>query len=157
MAIKTRLNPRTLIYRMLITGNGFNLEGFDELWDCTTCATCASRCPKQVSPMDLVISLRSWIVEKGRIHPNIKSALTSAFRYGNPLNMPREERRGWAGDLPVKTFAEGTDYLFFVGCTPSYDPRGQKVARSLTTILLQAGLDFGILGEEESCLSLIHI
>ena len=151
MAIKTKLNPRTLIYRLLIAGNGFDLEGRDELWDCTTCSTCSSRCPKQVNPMEIVIALRSQFVEKGRVHPNVKTALESTFRYGNPLTMPREERGAWAKDLPVKPFEEGTEYLYFVGCTPSYDPRVQKVATSLTRLLGGAGVDFGILGEGESC------
>jgi len=151
MAIKTKLNPRTLIYRLLVAGNGFDLEGRDELWDCTTCSTCSSRCPKQVNPMEIVIALRSQFVEKGRVHPNVKTALESTFRYGNPLTMPREDRRAWAKDLPVKDFEEGTEYLYFVGCTPSYDPRVQQVAASLTRLVGGAGLDYGILGEGEGC------
>lgn len=151
MAIKTRLNPRALIYRLLIAGNGFDLEGREELWDCTTCSTCASRCPKQVNPMEMVIALRSQFVEKGRVHPNVKTALESTFRYGNPLTMPREDRAAWVGELPVKFYEEGLEYLFFVGCTPSYDPRVQQVARSLARLLERAGVDYGILGEGESC------
>jgi Fe-S oxidoreductase len=101
--------------------------------------------------MEMVIALRSQFVEKGRVHPNVKTALESTFRYGNPLTMPREERGAWAKDLPVKPFEEGTEYLYFVGCTPSYDPRVQKVAASLTRLMGGAGVDFGILGEGESC------
>ncbi len=151
MAIKTRLNPRSLIYRVLITGNGFDIEGREELWDCTTCNTCASRCPKQVNPMEMVIAMRSQFVEKGRVHPNVKTALESTFRYGNPLTMPREDRAAWAAGLPVKFYEEGDQYLYFVGCTPSYDPRVQQVARSLARLLERLGVDYGILGEGESC------
>src|SRR5574341_1541693 len=147
MAMKTRLNPRSLIYRLLIAGNGFDLEGREELWDCTTCATCYSRCPKQVNPMEAVIALRSVFVEKGRVHPNVKAALESTFRNGNPLTMLREDRGAWAADLSVKPYSEGTEYLYYVGCTPSYDPRVQQVARALE----RAGVDFGILGVQENC------
>jgi len=152
MAMKTRLNPRNLIYRVLIAGNGFNLEGREELWDCTTCSTCYSRCPKQVNPMEAIIAMRSAIVEKGRIHPNVKTALESTFRQGNPLKLPRSDRANWAKDLHVKSIAEqGAEYLYYVGCTPSYDPRGQKVARSIVKIMNTAGIDFGILGNDENC------
>ena len=151
MAMKTRLNPRSLIYRLLLTDNGFDLEGHEELWDCTTCSTCSERCPKQVNPMDMLIALRSQIVERGRVHPNVKTALESTFRYGNPLTMPREDRAAWVGDAPVKNYEEGREYLYFVGCTPSYDPRVQQVARSLARLMAKADVDFGILGEEESC------
>jgi len=151
MAIKTKLNPRSLIYRVLIAGNGFSLEGREELWDCTTCATCYSRCPKQVNPMEAIIAMRSAFVEKGRVHPNVKTALESTFRHGNPLTMLRADRAAWAKDLSIKAIAEGAEYLYYVGCTPSYDPRVQQVARSLVSILQRAGVDFGILGTEENC------
>lgn len=151
MAIKTKLNPRSLIYRLLIAGDGFSLDGREELWDCTTCSTCYSRCPKQVNPMEAVIALRSAIVETGKIHPNMKTALESTFRQGNPLTMPREDRAKWVGDLEIKLVGDGAEYLYFVGCSPSYDPRVQNVARSLVHLLQKGSVDFGILAEEESC------
>lgn len=151
MALKSNLNPRNLIYRLMIAGNGFDIEGREELWDCTTCGTCYSRCPKSVNPMEAVIDLRSAFVEKGRIHSNVKVALESAFRHGNPLTMLREERDAWIGDLPVKSMTEGIEYLYYVGCTPSYDPRVQQVTRSLVQLLDKLGVGFGVLGVEENC------
>ena len=151
MAMKTKLNPRMIIYRLLVAGNGFNLEGREELWDCTTCNTCYSRCPKEVNPMETMIALRSAIVEKGRVHPNVKTALESTFRHGNPLTMPREDRAKWVGDLDIKMMADGAEYMYFVGCSPSYDPRVQQVARAIVRLFQQGGVDFGILAEEESC------
>ena len=43
------------------------------------------------------------------------------------------------------------EILYFVGCYYSYDPRIQKVAAATAKILQKAGVDFGILGSEESC------
>jgi Fe-S oxidoreductase len=150
--MKTRLNPRNLIYRVLIAGDGFELEGRDELWDCTTCSTCYSRCPKRVNPMEAIIAMRSAFVEKGRVHPNVKTALESTFRQGNPLKLSRSDRANWARDLQVKSYAEqGAEYLYYVGCTPSYDPRGQKVARAIVKVMRAGGVDFGILGNDENC------
>jgi Fe-S oxidoreductase len=151
MAIKTKLNPRAIIYRLLVAGNGFDIEGREELWDCTTCNTCASRCPKQVNPMEALIALRGSFVEKGRVHPNVKTALESTFRHGNPLTFPREDRAVWADGLGIKPFDDSVEYLYFVGCTPSYDPRAQKVAQSLVRLFNQGGASFGFLGSEESC------
>jgi len=151
MAMKTKLNPRSLIYRLMIAGNGFDIEDREELWDCTTCNTCTSRCPKLVNPMEAVIALRGAFVEKGRVHPNVKTALESTFRQGNPLTFPREDRSIWADGLGIKQFEQGTEYLFFVGCTPSYDPRVQKVSQAITRLMQQSESDFGFLGSEESC------
>lgn len=151
MAQKTSLNPRSLIYRLLVAGNGYDIEGRSELWDCTTCNTCASRCPKLVNPMEMVIALRGAFVERGKVHPNVKTALESTFRYGNPLTMPREERDAWSQGLGIKHISDGASLLLFVGCTPSYDPRVQKVTQAITRLFLQGGVDFGILGQDESC------
>jgi len=151
MAIKTQLNPRVLIYRLLTAGNGYDLEKHEELWDCTTCGTCFTRCPKEVNPMETVIALRCEFVEKGRVHQNVKTALESTYRHGNPLTLPREDRGVWAKDLSVKLMSKGAEYLYYVGCSPSYDPKAQKTSRALVRILQRAGVDFGILGTEENC------
>ena len=51
----------------------------------------------------------------------------------------------------MKPFAEGMEVLYFVGCYYSYDPRLRKVAVAVADILNRAGVDFGILGNQESC------
>ena len=43
------------------------------------------------------------------------------------------------------------EVLFWVGCAGSYDARAQKVSIAFTKILNEAGVEFAILGEEESC------
>ena len=49
--------------------------------------------------------------------------------------------------------AEGKEpeVLFWVGCAGSFDPRAQKVTVAFCKILNEAGVDFAILGKEESC------
>jgi Fe-S oxidoreductase len=41
--------------------------------------------------------------------------------------------------------------LYWVGCAASYDDRAKKIARATAKLLKQAGVDFAILGQEESC------
>jgi heterodisulfide reductase subunit D len=59
--------------------------------------------------------------------------------------------------IEVKTVsqlaAEGRkpEYLFWVGCSGSYDPRSQKISVALVKLLNIAGVDFAILGDEEAC------
>jgi Fe-S oxidoreductase len=62
-----------------------------------------------------------------------------------------ETRANWAKDLGVKEFVEGTEFLYFPCCYPSYDPRLKKVAQATANILNKAGVDFGILGSKENC------
>ena len=70
---------------------------------------------------------------------------------GNSLGGEREKRAEWTQGLPVKTYAEGMEVLYFTGCYLSYDPRMREVAVATATILNKAGVDFGILGTKESC------
>ena len=43
------------------------------------------------------------------------------------------------------------EYLFWVGCSGSFDDRAQRVTKAFSTILQHANISFGILGDEESC------
>jgi Fe-S oxidoreductase len=147
----SNFNLRTLIYSMLIEDQ-FELEHSEVLWDCTTCFTCTTRCPKDVKPADLVMALRSRLVESGQVPRTIGVALTSIFRQGNPLELARENRSAWAEGLPLKNaLAEPVEVLYFTGCIPSYDPRVQKCARALVKVLSAAGVEVGSLGKDENC------
>jgi Fe-S oxidoreductase len=154
VSLKTELNIRELMYYVLVAGKKFEVDDIEVLWDCTTCNTCTDRCPKEVNPMEVVVGLRSAVVEGGRAVPSTaKVALQSVFNQGNPLTFSGEDRAEWVGDMEVRLLSDepGAEYLYYVGCTPSYDPRIQPISRALARIFGQAGVDFGILGAEEGC------
>ena len=46
---------------------------------------------------------------------------------------------------------ETPDILFWVGCAGSFDERAQKITRDICKILQHVGINFAILGTEESC------
>lgn len=126
----------------------------EDIWRCTTCGRCTQQCPRDVKQIDALLSLRRIATEHGvfppSAHPlrNIRASLASE---GNPLGEERGKRGDWAKDLPVKTFAEGTEFLYFTDCYLSYDPRLRKVAAATVAVLNKAGVDFGILGSKENC------
>jgi Fe-S oxidoreductase len=90
-------------------------------------------------------------VEEGQIAPTIRDALESIFKNGNPWGRIRGKRTEWSQGLNVKPFSQGAEILYYVGCTPAYDPRVQNVAKSLVKCFETAKLNFGVLGEEENC------
>ncbi|PSL46445.1 Cysteine-rich domain-containing protein [Chitinophaga niastensis] len=59
--------------------------------------------------------------------------------------------------MHIKTMAEYAasgetpEVLFWVGCAGSFDQRAQKITKALATILEKVGIQFAILGKEESC------
>ncbi|OFW57027.1 MAG: hypothetical protein A2W01_03235 [Candidatus Solincola sediminis] len=141
--------------------DGLNEERLEELsekpeiWDCTTCFTCAARCPKGLEPLEVLIGLRSLLIEEGKVQPTVRDALESIFKDGNPWGSPRSKRMDWAADLDVKILEpedeEKTDVMLYICCTDAYDPRVMKVAQALVKVLKAANVDFGLIGEEESC------
>lgn len=147
---------RTFSMRKLIREAAFGLSEIEgeEIWRCTTCGRCPERCPRGVKQIDISVALRR-IAAEYEIYPTpvrpARTAQASLISEGNPLQEERGKRADWAQGLEVKTFAEGMDLLYFVGCYFSYDPRMKKVAQATANILNQAGVDFGILGSQESC------
>lgn len=156
VARKTTLNIRRLIYDMLVEPE-VDVEAHEELWDCTACFTCVERCPKDVQPAELVISLRGELVESGRVPETVGTALMGVFRQGNPSGMARADRETWADGVEPsleqakEAAQEGCEMLYFVGCIPSYDQRVQPVARALMKVFEKAELDVGTLGTDETC------
>jgi len=90
-------------------------------------------------------------VEGGQVAPTIRDALESTFKNGNPWARIRSKRTEWAEGLNVPRVSQGMEILYYVGCTSAYDPRVQNVAKSTAKCFEKAGLNYGILGDEEGC------
>jgi Fe-S oxidoreductase len=125
----------------------------EDMWLCVTCKLCVDRCPRGVEIIDVWQALRKVIVEvgAGKVPDSLRISVKNISGVGNPQGEEREKRTDWAKDLGVKTFTPGTELLYFPCCYSAYDPRLQRVARATVDILKKAGVDFGILGAEQSC------
>ena len=147
---------RTFSMRKIIREAAFGLTEIDgeDIWRCTTCGACPAQCPRGVKQIDVSVALRRVASEYEVFPASVRSARTaraSLISEGNPLQGERNKRADWAKGLSVKTYTEGMEVLYFVGCYFSYDPRMKKVATATTSILNKAGIDFGILGNKENC------
>ncbi len=126
----------------------------DDIWRCTTCGRCPQRCPRDVRQIDSGVALRRIATEYQVFPPSVTPVRTvrgSLVGEGNPLSEERKNRAKWAEGLSVEPFTEEMEILYFPGCYLSYDPRLKKVAKATAAILNKAGVDYGILGEQESC------
>lgn len=124
------------------------------LWACTTCRACEEQCPVNISYVDKIVQMRrNLVVIKGEFPQELAKPFEGMESNGNPWNLARVDRTNWAEGLGLKMFSEKPDaeVLFWVGCAASYDDRAKKIARSTAQLLQQAGVDFAILGEEETC------
>jgi Fe-S oxidoreductase len=123
----------------------------DELWACTTCMACVQECPAFIDIVDTIIDLRRYLtLSEGALPSTARQSLQNIQRAGNPWGLPAAERLAWAEGLDVPVLEPGVEveYLYWVGCSASYDRRNQAIARSVVKILRAAGVSFGVMQEE---------
>ena len=125
-------------------------------WACTTCNACVEICPVGNEPMLHIIDVRRERVLSAAEFPNgLKNAFNHMERAGNPWGIAADERMAWAKDMPfaVPTLEQKSDpaVLYWVGCAAAFDPRAQKIARSMAELLHAAGLDWAVIGKSEKC------
>jgi Fe-S oxidoreductase len=99
--------------------------------------------------IDWIISIRSEMIEQGKTLPMINEFLNNIYRDGNPWGFPRNTRDTWVNHK--KRYSKNDEYLFYVGCVGSYEPRGQEMAKAFMKLLDRTNQSYGILGNEEEC------
>ncbi len=126
----------------------------DVLWACTTCRACEEQCPVLISYVDKIVEMRrNLVLIKGEMPAQLNAPLSALDVNGNPWNLARVDRGTWAEGLGIPLMRDKPDakVLYWVGCAGSYDDRAKKVARATAKLLQMAGVDFAILGDEETC------
>ncbi len=126
----------------------------EALWDCLTCGACVQQCPVGVEHVQTIVDMRRHLVmEEASMPESAMTALLSMEQRGHPWRGTTSSRLDWAEGLDVKTLAEHpqAEVLFWVGCTAALEERSQSVARSMASVLKRAGVDFAVLGHEETC------
>jgi len=126
----------------------------ETLWACTTCGACVDQCPVLIEHVPAIVDLRrSLVLEQGSLPASARAALDSIEQRGNPYGMPAQDRFRWADGLDVPTLAHNpsAEWLYWVGCATAYDQANWPIARAMVAILRAAGLDFAVLGSDETC------
>lgn len=126
----------------------------DGLWACTTCGACMEVCPMDIEHIPAIIELRrGQMLSEGKYPTELTPALKGMETQANPWGVWQGERLKWAEGLEVKLLKDvkETTLLLWVGCAASFDDRMKKIAHSVAQILIHAGVEFAILGDEEKC------
>ncbi len=124
----------------------------ETLWSCTTCMACMEVCPVGIEHLTTIVNLRRALVDEGEMEDMLQDALANIGDYGNSFGKPERMRAKWTKDLdfkPKDARKEPVEYLWFVGDYASFDERIQERTRKVATILHRAGVDFGLLYEDE--------
>ena len=126
----------------------------EAVWACTSCGACVDICPVGNEPMRDILDIRRNLSMMESAFPKqLESAFKGMERNMNPWNVSQADRMKWAEGLSVPTIEQNPspDILWWVGCAPATDARAQKTAQAFAKILNAAGVNFAVLGKNESC------
>jgi Fe-S oxidoreductase len=126
----------------------------DVIWGCTSCRACEEQCPVLITYVDKIIGMRrDQVMMKNEFPAELLTAFNGIETNGNPWNISAMDRADWADGLGVRLMSDHpqAEVLYWVGCAASYDDRSKKVARAVVKLMQTAGVDFAILGTEETC------
>ncbi|WP_373047619.1 (Fe-S)-binding protein [Vulgatibacter sp.] len=131
-----------------------NIVNPETIWACTTCGWCETACPVFIENIPRIIDMRRHeVLVKSEFPPEVTRVFKGLETQGNPWNLGATSRGDWAEGMNVPTVQDNPEfeYLWFVGCAGSYDDRQKKVTQSLAKVLNAAGVNYAILGNEETC------
>lgn len=100
-AVDERYNPRRII-RMVLLGMKDRVLSSDFIWLCSTCYTCAERCPQGVKVVDVMTILRNLAVKEGYIHPLYKEQINLLQKFGGVYELDAKRRARYG--LPAVEF-----------------------------------------------------
>lgn len=141
----------------------WSMDVADVMYKCTLCGACREACMgslgrvqnpqeyKWTNLMELFELMRVELTQLRLTPPKVTEFLRNITKQGNPWGRSRGERGSWIKGTGIEHFKPGDEFLFYVGCIGSYDPRCQKVAKALGAIFLKGSLSFGVLGNDETC------
>lgn len=151
-------NGRDAAKQILSRWDGEHLLGEvvseEAIWSCTTCGHCIANCPLMIEHVNHIIDLRRQLVQvESRFPRELMPFFKGCENMSNPWGLASNTRGDWFSGLDVKTPSENPnfEYLFYVGCAGSFDDRYKNVTIALTKLMLEAGVNFACLGNEEMC------
>ena len=131
-----------------------NLISEEAVWACTSCGACVDICPVGNEPMrDILDIRRNLSMMESQFPKQLENAFKGMERNQNPWNVSQTERLKWADGLNVPTIEQNPkpEILWWVGCAPATDARAQKTAQAFAKILNASGVNYAVLGKNESC------
>jgi Fe-S oxidoreductase len=119
---------------------------------CTTCGLCDVACKFIMSAerQDVIMALKEHLIEGGQALPGQQIRSDNLERYGYSAGKPALVPGQWAQGLGIKNLpGEHAEILLYAGAGTCQDSRHAASARRLARLLQKAGVDFGILAENE--------
>jgi len=142
-------------HSMLQGRSELNDDVTDMIYQCQMCGACDAACKVYRDDIDLtevMLELRAHCVESGHLVIEHVAMIDAMKKEDNVIGEPKAKRGDWAAGLGLKDVnTDKADVIFHAGCRFSYDTELKATVRGAVRLLLDAGVDVGIAGKEESC------
>jgi Fe-S oxidoreductase len=153
-------NPLQYTRPLVGDAASFGVIDPDVLWSCTTCGACVEQCPVDIEHIDHIVDMRRYqVLIESSFPSEAGTMLRNLENKGNPWGLPSKNREDWATEVgfevrrvnPGEPLPAEVEYLFWVGCAGALEDRSKKVTKAFAELLNVAGVDFAILGKNETC------
>lgn len=124
----------------------------DIVFACTTCGLCDVSCKfiMEAERHQVNMALREHIVEQGLAPPVLKEKADRLQKYHHPLAQPDIRGGDWARDRGLKVLPQDkAEVLLYADYRSSGSAAARATAEKTVSILRRAGVDFGVLGDQE--------
>jgi Fe-S oxidoreductase len=134
----------------------------DVIWSCVTCGACVEQCPVDIEHVDHIVDMRRYqVLIESQFPKEAQVMLRNLERAGDPWGRGAKARTEWTVGLPFEVrvlraggedrLPDDVEYLLWVGCAGSLDDKAKRTTRSVAELLHEAGVEFMVLGDGETC------
>jgi Fe-S oxidoreductase len=130
----------------------------DVLWSCTTCNACVEQCPVLIEHVDTIVDMRRGLLQSNMAPSNLQATLKNVKTKSNPWGLDPNDREKWIQELKAshyidvklaRNYKNNFEYLYWVGSPGAFDDRNKDVTKAMAQLMVKAGVDFAVLGNEE--------
>jgi Fe-S oxidoreductase len=139
---------------MLENRLGYSDKLLEVVYNCQLCGACDVSCKysMDMEVLEPLYEFRAKCVEDGHTLAVLDRVINSLRKQGTMKPGAKAKRGEWAKGLPAGSPARRkAEVLFHAGCRTCYDKDMWPAARATVTLLQEADVDLGILGENEPC------
>jgi len=126
-------------------------------FSCRSCGYCEVAC-KFIMDVDrhkINVAFREYLVRSGLSPTDHMKAVKNLNSKGSIIENPKRLPGSWAQGLGLKVLPlQKASVLIWAGCVQRDDDKAAQTANTLARLLLEAGVDVGILGDKEPCCGL---
>jgi len=90
-----RFNPREIMLKVLYGLGDELLTENSVLWECTNCYSCHERCPQEVKPVEVIISLKNMLYDQGLVPEGVQNVIRTFEKTGRttPISSAVDRQR----------------------------------------------------------------